>query len=320
MNAAQQLPTVAAIDIGSNSVKLLVRRGHERIYETHAVRLGEGMGSGAPGSHRVLQAAAMDRTLALLARYAQTARELGAEALAAVATSATRDAANRDDFLDRAGAVLGTRPIILSGEEEGRLAFLGSLQDLPSSVGMPRVVLDIGGGSTEFVLGDTEVLGVQSLNIGCVRLTESHLRADPPRADELSNAIGHVADHFDDVLRDLPGLQDTAALVGIGGTIVTAAAVELGRMDIDELHGFWLSRPAAEDVFRTLATERLEDRVHNPGLPADRAPIIVGGLCILVAVMRRLKADGITVSLRTLADGVCASMRAGSWPLPGGAQ
>jgi exopolyphosphatase/guanosine-5'-triphosphate,3'-diphosphate pyrophosphatase len=91
-------------------------------------------------------------------------------------------------------------------------------------------------------------------------------------------------------------------------------------MNPDELHGFWLSREAAEDVFRTLATERLADRIHNPGLPADRAPVIVGGLCVLVAVLRRLKADGLVVSLRTLADGVCASLLDGTWPATGGAR
>lgn len=308
------MPTVAAVDIGSNSVKMLVRRGTERIYTTKSVRLGEGMGGAGRGAAPLLQPDAMDRALALLQQYADQARALGVQSLGAVATSATRDAANRDDFLDRAAAVLGTRPIVLSGEDEGRLAYLGSCQDLPDGVGSPRLVLDIGGGSTEFVLGADDVLGVQSLDIGCVRLTESHLRRDPPRADELSNAIGHVADHFEDVLQALPGILDAGSIVGIGGTIATVAAVEIGRMNPDEIHGFVLTRDAAEDVFRTLATERLDDRIHNPGLPADRAPIIVGGLCILVAVMRRLRADALTVSLRTLADGVCASLRSGTWP------
>lgn len=317
MSTAHGQHTVAAVDIGSNSVKLLVRRGAERIVETRSVRLGEGSGTGA----RVLQTPAMDRTLAVLTDYAQIARSLGAEAIAAVATSAVRDAANRDAFLDRAAEALGSRPLVLSGEEEGRLAYLGSCEDLPDGVGSPRLVLDIGGGSTEFVLGSADqVLGVQSLDVGCVRLTESHLHADPPRPYELSNAIGHIADHFEDVLQELPALLDASSIVGIGGTVTTVAAVEIGRMNLDEIHGFALTRPAAEDVFRTLATECLDDRIHNPGLPADRAPVIVGGLCILVAVLRRLKADEITVSTRTLSDGVCAALRNGTWPLRGVSQ
>ena len=307
-------PAVAAIDIGTNSVKLLVRRGDERRLETRTVRLGEGV-------HRSkeLQPEPIARTLAALRELRDIATGSGASVLGAVATSATRDARNREAFLDAAADILGTRPIVLSGEAEGRLAYRGSCVDLPDGVGSPRLLLDIGGGSTEFVLGNTDVLGVASIDVGAIRLTESHLRSDPPRADELSNAIGHVQDHVDDVLRDLPALLDVGSIVGIGGTITTAAAVEVGRMDLSELHGFWLTRDAAEDVFRTLATERLADRVHNPGLPADRAPIIVGGLCVLVAVLRKLKADGIMVSQRTAVDGICAALLDGSWSAVGGA-
>lgn len=312
MTAGRSPNAVAAVDIGSNSIKLVVRRGSERVKYARTVRLGEGV-----GRTKQLQSTAIDRAVAALAEYASIARDHGVESLAAVATSATRDASNRNEFLDRAHDALGTRPVVLSGEEEGRLAYLGSCQDLPDGVGSPRLVIDIGGGSTEFVLGADHVLDVQSLDVGCVRLTESHLRSDPPRADELSNAIGHVTDHFEDVLRAVPTMLDTASIVGLGGTITTVAAVEIGRMDLDELHGFYLTRPAAEDVFRTLATERLDDRRHNPGLPADRASVIVGGACVLVAVLRRLKADGLYVAQRSLADGVCAVLRSGTWSATG---
>jgi exopolyphosphatase/guanosine-5'-triphosphate,3'-diphosphate pyrophosphatase len=203
---------------------------------------------------------------------------------------------------------------VLSGEAEGRLAYRGSCVDLPDGVGSPRLVVDIGGGSTEFVLGDSEARAAVSIDVGCIRLTERELRADPPRPAELSNAIGHVQDHLDDVLRDMPAILDVASIVGIGGTISTVAAVEIGLMDVSALHGFWLSRDAAEDVFRTLATERLADRLHNPGLPPDRAPIIVGGLCVLVAVLRKLKADGLTVSQRNAVDGICSMLLEGTWP------
>ena len=300
---------VGGIDIGTNSVKMLVRSGDERHRFVQTVRLGERV-------HQTgeLQPEAVERTLEALRGFAQTASEHGATALAAVATSATRDARNREHFLQSVESIIGTRPLVLSGTEEGRLAYRGSCVDLPEGIGSPRLVLDIGGGSTEFVIGDTEARSAVSIDVGCIRLTERELRADPPRPEELSNAIGHVQDHLDDVMRDMPAILDIASIVGIGGTISTVAAVELGRMDPSELHGFWLSRDAVEDVFRTLATERLADRLHNPGLPPDRAPIIVGGLCVLVAVLRKLKADGLTVSQRNAVDGICAMLLEGTWP------
>jgi exopolyphosphatase/guanosine-5'-triphosphate,3'-diphosphate pyrophosphatase len=302
-------PIVAAVDIGTNSTKLLVSGPGLRHFETIDTRLGEHVGR----QHR-FEDAAIGRTLATLRAYRQAADRFGVSRLAAVATSATRDAQNRDVFLDAATEELGTRPVVLSGADEGRLAFRGALSNLPA-VERPIVVLDIGGGSTEFVLGSDDVHGVCSVDVGCVRLSESELRSDPPRADELSNAIGRVQDHLDDVLREIPGIADAASFVGIGGTITTAAAVELGAMDLERIHGFELTRGAAEDVFRTLATESLADRLHNPGLPAGRAPVIVGGLCVLVAVMRRLKLDSLVVSTRTLVDGVCQHLSTGApWP------
>ncbi len=304
-------PTVAAIDIGTNSVKLLVRHGSDRFSHAVAVRLGEGM-----HATRELQPEPIARTLDALRRLRSLADERGVARLGVVATSATRDARNRDAFLDAAAEILGTRPIVLSGEDEGRLAYSGSCIDLPDGVGSPRLVVDIGGGSTELMVGAGDALSVASIDLGCVRLTESHLRSDPPRPDELTNAIGLVQDHLDDVIRDLPDILDVASIVGIGGTITTVAAVEVGIADYEALHGFWLSRHAAEDVFRTLATERLSDRVHNPGLPADRATVIVGGLCVLVAVLRKLRADGLTLSRRAAVDGICAALVEDRWPLP----
>ena len=129
---------------------------------------------------------------------------------------------------------------------------------------------------------------------------------DPPRAEELSNAISMVGDAVDNAAIERPLLGDAARVIGVAGSIVTIAAVELGLREFDSsrLHGMQLSKDAAEDVFRTLATERLADRVHNPGLPVERAGVIVGGCCILVAIMRRLGLDHITVSTHNLLDGV----------------
>jgi exopolyphosphatase/guanosine-5'-triphosphate,3'-diphosphate pyrophosphatase len=306
---------VAAVDIGTNSTNLLVSGNGVRVFRTVDTRLGQGV-----DASRRLAPEAIDRTLAVLRDYRSEIDRHHAEQLVVVATSASRDAENRDEFFDPAEAVLGVRPSLLSGEDEGRLAFaavIGGPADRRIDAPRPLVVLDIGGGSTELMVGSDQLDSVRSVDVGSVRLTETFLHGDPPRPEELTNAIGEVADHVEDLLRDVPELADGRSLVGIGGTMTTVAAVEIG-IDVstdqaarDRLHGVRLTRDAVEEVFRTLATERLADRVHNPGLPATRAGVIVGGLCVLVAVMRRLQFDGITVSTNTLLDGICAELLAG---------
>ena len=298
---------VAAVDLGMNSAKLLITDGQRDERHAVTVRLGEGVRSTGE-----LQPGAVGRLLDALRGFATRIAAADVEHLAAVTTAPARAAANRNVLLDAVADVLGVRPVVLTGEQEGRLSYRGARIGL-TSVGTSPLVIDIGGGSTELVAEDADGLHAQSLDVGALMITESYLRADPPRADELSNAIGHVADYFDDLIRDVPALTGAVSIVGTGGTVRTAGAVEIGRYEPDELHGFWLSRDAAEDVFRTLATERLSDRIHNPGLHADRAPIIVGGMCVLVAILRRLRAEGLTVSNRGVVDGVCAALRDGTW-------
>ena len=140
--------------------------------------------------------------------------------------------------------------------------------------------------------------------------------SDPPAPEELSNAFALVDAHLDDVLRELPSVLEAATLLGTGGTITTVAAVEIGlpAYDRDALHHFELARPAAEDVFRTLATERLADRVHNPGLSRDRADIIVGGCCVLLGVMRRLDRKACIVCETDILDGIAGELAASPAP------
>lgn len=298
---------VASVDLGMNSAKLLVTDGEHSERSAVTVRLGEGLRRTG-----TIQPEALGRTLEALRGFLPVIAASRAERVVAVTTAPARAGVNREQFLDAVEGVLGVRPVVLSGGHEARLAYRGARIGLPA-VGATPLVIDIGGGSTEFAAEYAGTLHTASLDVGALMITEAYLRSDPPRADELSNAIGHVSDYLDDLIRDVPALGETDAIVGSGGTIRTAGAVEIGRYDPTELHGFWLSRDAAEDVFRTLATERLADRVHNPGLHADRAPIIVGGMCVLVAVLRRLRADGLTVSYRGVVDGVCASLLDGSW-------
>jgi exopolyphosphatase / guanosine-5'-triphosphate,3'-diphosphate pyrophosphatase len=285
---------VAAIDIGTNSTRLLV--GNER--RAVITRLGRGVDStGRLDDH------AVGKTIDVLRDYAAVIRDAGASHVRAVATSAARDAANREVFFTAAADVLGVRPEVLTGEEEGRLAFLGAISDLDPADG-PFLVFDIGGGSTEFVVGNERADQVLSVDTGSVRLTEQWLHSDPPTAEELSMAVSVVRAHLEDVTREMPASRSAACLVGVAGTVTTIAAVELGEYDRDRVHHFRLSRNAAEDVFRTLATEPLADRRANPGLEADRADVIVGGCCILVAIMRHFEVDSILVSETDLLDGI----------------
>lgn len=163
----------------------------------------------------------------------------------------------------------------------------------------PVLVIEIGTDSIELTLGDvdppTALRRRWTLPVGPASLRERELESDPPRPEELTNAIGRVADHVDDAARELPDLVNAATAIGIGRAVVTTAAVELGRHDTDELHGFVLERAAAEDVFRTLAVEDARARAHNPGLLADEVDGSVAGCCAVVAVMRRLRLDRLVV-------------------------
>jgi exopolyphosphatase/guanosine-5'-triphosphate,3'-diphosphate pyrophosphatase len=224
------------------------------------------------------------------------------------ATSASRDAANRADFFGPATEILGAEPELISGTEEAQLSFDGATRDLPPVDGRTLVV-DIGGGSTEFALGTDELESSLSVDMGCVRMTEKFLHHDPPLAEELSNALSVVEQHLDDVAREVPGAGDAVRFVGLAGTVTTIAAVELGLAEYsrDAIHHFVLTRDAAEDVFRTLATEALEDRRHNPGLDPGRVDVIVGGCCVLLGIFRYFGFSECVVSEADILDGLILS-------------
>jgi exopolyphosphatase/guanosine-5'-triphosphate,3'-diphosphate pyrophosphatase len=301
---------VAALDCGTNSTRLLVARGGpdgalEEIDRRMVItRLGAGV-----DARRALEPAAVERTLEVLRGYRRAMDEHGVERVRASGTSAVRDATNGDGFLDAAAEVLGAPVELLSGDEEGRLAFAGATADLDPADG-PFLVVDIGGGSTEFIVGTTEPEGLVSVDVGCVRLTERFLHSDPPKAEELSAAVSVTLAHLEDVARELPAAREARRLVGLAGTVTTVAAVELGlpAYDRERTHHFRLTRAAAEEVFRTLATEARADRIHNPGLEEARADVIVGGCCVLVAVLRFFEADELLVSEADLLDGLARSL------------
>ena len=302
------MKAIGAIDIGTNSTRVLAGRragdGTLEILErvNTITRLGQDVGrTGRLGDE------AIERTLACLRGYREVLDRHGAERIRVAATSASRDAGNRDEFFAAVEEIVGVRPELLSGEEEGRLSFLGATGDLDHALG-PFLIVDIGGGSTEFIAGTNRVEGVMSVDVGCVRLTEKFIDHDPPLPEELTACISLADAYLDDVLREVPAAADARTLVGLAGTITNVAAVEIGRYDRDLVHHFRLTRSAAEDVFRTLATESHAQRIHNPGLEEARADVIVGGLCVLVAVFRRLGFDEMTVSETDILDGLALSV------------
>jgi exopolyphosphatase/guanosine-5'-triphosphate,3'-diphosphate pyrophosphatase len=300
----------AAIDCGTNSTRLLVVDSDGVTLERlmRITRLGQGVD--ATGR---LAPEAVERTVAVLTEYRRVLDRLGVERVRMAATSASRDAANRDAFFDAAEAAVGVRPELLGGEEEARLSFLGATAELDPADG-PFLVVDIGGGSTEFAVGTPSPDnpgpdGVVSTDIGCVRITEKFLHSDPPAPEELTNALTVVRDYLDDVTRDVPAVADAVCLVGLAGTVTTVAAVELGiDYDRDRIHHFRLTREAVEDVFRTLATETRAQRVHNPGLEAARADVIVGGVVVLVGVLRYFGFEDCLVSESDILDGLVRSL------------
>jgi len=310
---------VAAIDCGTNSTRLLIVAPDGKTVDRrmHITRLGQGVDR----AHR-LEPEAIARTTDVLREYRQAMDAAGVGAVRVTATSAARDATNREDFFRAAEEAAGVAPELLTGEEEAALSFAGATASLDPAAG-PFLVVDIGGGSTEFAVGpspdadpDGDRLvpsGAMSVDIGCVRLTERFLHSDPPRPEELAQAISVVEDYLDDVRREVPGVADAARLVGLAGTVTTIAAVEIGlaAYERDRIHHFVLSRHAAEDVFRTLAMEKRADRVFNPGLEAARADVIVAGCIILVAIMRRFGFSECLVSEEDILDGLAMTLLQG---------
>ena len=300
----------AALDCGTNSTRLLVAEsdggGGFRTLERLMVITRLGQGVDASGQ---LHPDAIDRTVEVLRGYREVMdRHVVAPGNVRIsATSAARDASNRDLFFGPAAEAVGVEPELLSGEEEGRLTFLGATAGLDPSLG-PFAVVDIGGGSTEISLVD----GSTSLDIGCVRFTELYIESDPPAPEELHACIAVTTEHLKDVQRELPGIAGVNTFVGVAGTVSTAAAVEIGlpAYDRDRIHHFELTHEAAEDVFRTLATESRADRIHNPGLEEARADVIVAGCCILVTVFRHFGLDRMLVSEADILDGLILSMLA----------
>jgi exopolyphosphatase/guanosine-5'-triphosphate,3'-diphosphate pyrophosphatase len=317
---------VAAVDCGTNSTRLLVARlgdDGELVTIERLMRITR-LGQGVDATGR-LAPEAIGRTTDVLAEYRTVLERHGATEVRATATSAARDAANRDDFFGSATAALGSRPELLAGDEEGRLSFLGATADLPVTGG-PYLVADIGGGSTELVVGSftpagrPDVGGVTSLDVGCVRVTERHLHHDPPTTDELDEASVYLGTRIAAALDDLPGARG-ASLLGLAGTVSTVAAVEQGleTYDRDRIHHAVLTTASIEAITDQLAALPVAVRAQVPGVEPGRAEVIVGGCLVLRALVRAAGVASLVVSEADILDGLAMSLLAGAPDGLGGA-
>lgn len=305
---------VAALDCGTNSTRLLVVDAprHTLDRQMRITRLGKGVD--ATGA---LAADAIDRTLAVLEDYRGRMDELGVSRARLVATSAVRDAANGDMFLGAAETLTRVHPELLSGEEEGRLSFAGATADLPADVPVaPVLVVDIGGGSTELVVGSAGDAGsarVESLDMGCVRVTERFFRHDPPTPAEVDEARRTVCEHLEKAMARLPSLEPAGPMVGLAGTVSTVAALELSlaRYDRDRIHHARLSRTQVGRWFETLGSETAASRLVRPGLVAGREDVIAAGVLVMDCVMDVFDRTWCLVSEDDILDGLVMSLLRG---------
>jgi exopolyphosphatase / guanosine-5'-triphosphate,3'-diphosphate pyrophosphatase len=302
---------VAGLDCGTNSLRLLIADVQpdgtlrDVVREMRVVRLGEGVDRTGE-----LSPAALTRTFTVLREYADQCRELGAERVRMVATSATRDATNRDDFVSIVHAVLGVEPEVISGADEAALSFTGAVAGLPAAR-FPVLVADIGGGSTELVLGSSAdgTLRSHSMDVGCVRMTERHLRDDPPEPAQIAAAVGDVRAAIADAERDVP-IREAAAFVGVAGTVTTLAAIVHGltEYDADAIHGLTMSATQVHDVTRRLLGMTHAERAALPVMHPGRVDVIGGGALILRELVDAVGVPGVVAGEHDILDGIAMQL------------
>jgi exopolyphosphatase/guanosine-5'-triphosphate,3'-diphosphate pyrophosphatase len=324
VTAVRETPRVAAIDCGTNSIRLLVADGstgpdgRPRLTDVHRemriVRLGKGVD--ATG---VLAPDAIERTRVALAEYTALSREAGATRVRMVATSATRDAGNRAEFFSMVRETLGTDAEVISGDTEARLSFTGAVGELAAEDG-PFVVVDVGGGSTEVVLGTRDPAGgtvtveaARSVDIGCVRITERCLRSDPPTADEREQAREVARRILAEAFEHVP-VRGARTWVGVAGTVTTLAAValKLPEYDSDAIHLSRVALPELHRVADELLARTREQRMAYGAMHPGRVDVIGGGALIVAVLAEELaRRAGITelvASEHDILDGLALSL------------
>ena len=303
---------VAAIDCGTNSIRLLIAdveggKLTEIVRQMIIVRLGEGVDKTGEFS-----SAALERTFAAADQYAKLIAEHKPQRVKFVATSASRDVSNRDVFVAGIKSRLGIEPTVISGDEEARLSFLGATADLVNENNPPEapyLVVDIGGGSTEFVLGTTHPEQALSTNVGCVRMTERHLTGDPATPEQIAHATKDIDQAIDDAAK-VVDLTKAKSLIGLAGSVTTVAAISLGltAYKADVIHG---SRISADEVHR-IATELLamtrSQRSEIGSMHPGRIDVIGGGALVLDRIMQKTGITEVVVSERDILDGIARDL------------
>lgn len=305
---------VAAIDCGTNSIRLLVAdidpaTGDlkELDRRMRIVRLGQGVdrtGRLAPE--------ALERTFAACREYAEVIRDLGARRTRFVATSASRDAENRADFVRGVAGILGVEPEVITGDQEAEFSFTGATKELEGGdhFEKPYLVVDIGGGSTEFVVGDDRVRAARSVDIGCVRLTERHLVheghvSDPPAPERITAMKADIATALDLAGESVP-LAEARTLVGLAGSVTTVAAISLGLTEYDSsaIHHSRVSLERVREITTSLLTSTHAERAAIPVMHPGRVDVIGAGALVLLSIMERIGAREVVVSEHDILDGI----------------
>ncbi|MER7933892.1 MULTISPECIES: Ppx/GppA phosphatase family protein [unclassified Streptomyces] len=309
---------VAAIDCGTNSIRLLVADADPVTGELVdldrrmvIVRLGQGVdrtGRLAPE--------ALERTFAACREYAAVIKEYGAERLRFVATSASRDAENRDEFVRGVLDILGVEPEVISGDQEAEFSFAGATRELAGrdDLARPFLVVDIGGGSTEFVVGDTSVRAARSVDVGCVRMTERHLVhegrvSDPPTEAETAAVRADIERALDLAEQAVP-LREARTLVGLAGSVTTLSAIhqDLPEYDSAAIHHSRIPYERVREITERLLTSTHAERAAIPSMHPGRVDVIGAGALVLLAIMERIGAAEVVVSEHDILDGIAWSL------------
>jgi len=309
---------VAAIDCGTNSIRLLVADCDPATGELvdldrrmTIVRLGQGVdrtGRLAPE--------ALERTFAACREYAAVIKELGAERLRFVATSASRDAENRDDFVRGVLDILGVEPEVISGDQEAEFSFTGATAELQGrdDLATPYLVVDIGGGSTEFVVGNAHVRAARSVDVGCVRMTERHLVregvvSDPPSEAQIAAMRADIEAALDLAEETVP-LREARTLVGLAGSVTTVSAIaqELPEYDSERIHHSRISRAKVREITEWLLHSTHAERATVPSMHPGRVDVIAAGALVLLSIMERIDAEEVVVSEHDILDGIAFSV------------
>ena len=303
---------VAAIDCGTNSIRLLIADITDGtlidvIRTMVIVRLGEGVDKTGEFSQ-----GALGRTFAALDSFEALIREHKPERIRFVATSASRDVSNRAEFVSGIKSRLGIEPDVISGDEEAELSFIGATADLLNQVNPPEapyLVIDIGGGSTEFVLGTSAPTDSISTNIGCVRMTERNLTSDPPTTAQIAAATADVDAAIDQAFQVVP-IAQAKSLIGLAGSVTTVAALALGlsEYDSEKIHGSRISAKAVHQVTQDLLHMKRADRAALGPMHEGRIDVIGGGALVLDRIMQRTGIREVLVSERDILDGIARNL------------